>query len=250
MKKILENFLKLFFPPACAACRKPISAACGADMLCAQCLADIEKVVSPICTVCGTPFISSMGPDHICAKCMEIRPVFDSARALFIYRGTVKKLIHRTKFQGDGYALRALCILSGQAMTISDFSAWSAIVPVPLHISRLRSRGFNQAVSMARRLLPRNSINTRLLSRTRNTRPQMYLSVAERRANIRGAFSVGERLVEGDGLLLFDDIFTTGSTVESAAAALKNAGAGRVDVLTLTCAVKRGRQPDSAGIFG
>lgn len=236
---MVENFLGLIFPPACAACGKLLPSIRIGDMLCGQCLSDVEPVVSPVCTVCGTPFISSAGPDHICGICMKNRPAFHGARSLFIYRGTIRKLIHRAKFNGDGYALKALCRLSAKAMESVDLPKADMIIPVPLHISRLRSRGFNQAASMAGRLFPVKMVQLNLLSRTKRTLPQMNLSVADRHANIRGAFTVVPDILDGERLLIFDDILTTGSTAEGAAGTLEKAGAGRVDIFTLARTVKK-----------
>ncbi len=241
MNIFLENFLNMVFPPSCASCRKSLSGAAGFEVLCPECRADIEVIASPRCTVCGIPFTSFEGPDHVCGKCIGKRPVFDSAISLFVYKGTVRKLIHRAKFHGDGYALNVLCMMAGNILKSFNFPDDTTVVPVPLHISRLRDRGFNQAVSMAGNLFPGTMVRVDILARVRNTTPQMKLSVSERHANIRGAFSVRRSVAEsvaGKSVLIFDDIRTSGATAENAAKELKKAGAARVDVLTLSLAVR------------
>lgn len=239
---MLEDFMGLIFPPSCAACGKLLVHERTGDLLCRQCLAGIEPVGSPVCTVCGIPFVSSAGQDHICGRCMKNRPCFHSSRSLFIYSGTVRKLIHRTKFHGDGYAMKALCRISARAMKTAELPQVDMIIPVPLHVSRLRARGFNQAASMAKRLFPAKTVNVDLLSRIRLTVPQMNLSASERHANVKGAFGVVHGQAGGKRLLVFDDIFTTGSTVDSAVQALERSGARRVDVFTLARTLRTGHQ--------
>jgi len=243
VKTLLENLLFLLFPPACAACRTHLPQAQAGYMLCPQCLEDIEYIISPHCTVCGIPFVSTTGQDHVCGKCMISPPSFDSARAMFVYSGTVRKLIHRIKFQADGYALRVLCEMCRSQF--QDRMMTTTVVPVPLHRARLRERGFNQAASLAGRLFPSDTISLKLLERTRNTRPQRKLSASQRHVNIRGAFRVTENesgpSVSGMKITLFDDILTTGSTVESAAGELRRAGALRVDVITVARAVQHSK---------
>ena len=242
LKVFWEHLLFLFFPPSCASCRAPLAYGQAGKMLCPECLSGVECVTSPRCNICGIPFSTSTGPDHLCVRCMEKPPSFDSARAVYVYKGTVRRLIHRVKFQGDGYALKCLCAMFRQAFIQHEMALDVPVIPIPLHRIRLRDRGFNQAVSLARRLFPAGQVQVELLERTRNTRPQMRLSVSERRVNIRGAFSVRggghESLFKSAGVILFDDIMTTGSTADSAARELKKAGAQRVDVITVARAVR------------
>jgi ComF family protein len=174
---------------------------------------------------------------------MKKPPSFDSARAFYVYSGTVRRLIHRVKFEGDGYALKALSVMGRQAFKSHEAVPNVPVVPVPLHRIRLRKRGFNQAAALANRLFPAGTVHMELLERTRNTRPQMKLSALERHNNIRGAFRVrcGELdslVTATGGVILFDDILTTGSTAGSAARALKRAGAPRVDVITVARALR------------
>ncbi len=251
MKRLLENFLDLVFPPVCAACRTPL--ATRGKFLCTECLSDVRKVESPRCTICGIPFESRFGPDHTCGKCMKRRPSFRQAVSCFIYAGTVRRLIHRIKFDGDAYASRALCSLSAEVMQTSILQgipladaikgSGVMVVPIPLHIARLRRRGFNQAVTMAGRLFPKDKVYVNILRRTRDTRPQMQLSVRQRHDNLRGAFRLRhdrERVVKGADIILFDDILTTGATMENAACEFMRAGAASVYVLSLSRAVQQG----------
>lgn len=248
MKRLLENLLGLLFPPVCAACRLPLPTM--GKFLCAECLSGVKQLESPKCSICGLPFESRSGPDHICGKCMKRRPSFKQAVSCFIYKGPVRKLIHRIKFNGDAYASRALCSLSAevirasilQEMSITNIirGAGVMVVPIPLHIARLRRRGFNQAATMAASLFPKDKVYVDILQRTRDTRPQMQLSERQRHDNLRGAFRLRHNrqgVVKGANIILFDDILTTGATMENAACELVRAGASSVCVLTLSRAV-------------
>ncbi len=157
---------------------------------------------------------------------------FDVVTTAFVYTGVARTAVHRLKFRG----LRALAPVMASAMAGSVRSEFSAdvVVPVPLHRSRLRERGYNQAQLLADRLgvalgLP---LDTRLLSRVRQAGTQVDAgSATVRQANVRGAFEAAQR-ASGFRVLLVDDVTTTGSTLDSAAGALKEAGAAAVHCVT------------------
>jgi len=145
--------------------------------------------------------------------------------------------ISRFKFGGVARLARPLgALLADYADPEFPFSAVDLIIPVPLHPRRLRERGFNQSLLLARQVGKRRSIplNFTALHRTRQTQPQTQLSGAERRKNVRGAFEVRQaEVVGGKRILLVDDVFTTGATVQECASVLGEAGASEVHVLTL-----------------
>jgi len=139
--------------------------------------------------------------------------------------------------------LEAIGWLSGQSTLLQDIDTPDIILPVPLHIKRLRQRGFNQALVLARRLFfdDRKKLRFNLLSRQADTASQTGLSGIERRKNLKNAFRVeSPSKIAGRQILIIDDVFTTGSTVNECAKALKAAGAKRVDVLTICRADKFG----------
>ncbi len=162
-------------------------------------------------------------------------------RALGYYEGPFREAIHRWKYQGKTY----LTPLLGEWMARGVFEHWEAdgfdlVIPVPLHLHRLRARGFNQALLLAKELGRRTGIPylKRVLEKSKPTVPQVSLSGAEREKEIRGAFRLsGEERVRGKCILLVDDVFTTGATVNECARILLSGGAKRVDVLTLAHAL-------------
>ncbi len=131
-------------------------------------------------------------------------------------------------------------ILATNCQRFLDLSAYDLLIPIPLHKSRLRERGFNQALVLAREIekrfpLPLDYLN---LQRIRDTQPQINLKEKERRKNVRGAFGLREKQkVKGKRILLIDDVYTTGATVNECSRVLRKGGAKRVDILTLARAV-------------
>ncbi len=194
-----------------------------------------------ICPRCGRPFPSR--PDHLCGRCLARSPAFDRARSCAVYARSASdaplaRALHGLKYLGDVSCARPLTrILFERA---PHDRTYDAVLPVPLHIDRLRWRGFNQAILLARPLARRLRAELRVdgLVRVRPTTPQIELGVRERQSNIRGAFAVARDWSPRDlRLLLVDDVFTTGATVEECSRTLRRAGAASVDVLTLARAL-------------
>lgn len=239
MKPFTIALLDFFFPPLCHVCRKFIPGA-GRLHICQLCLEAIPVVSHPFCTVCGVPFYGS-GNDHYCGACLKMPPSFDAARAAIIHEGPARTLIHAFKYSARTHLRRPLALLIVEHLT--DFIAErkpDLIVPVPLHVRRLRSRGFNQALLLGE-LLAREwqlPLQRRAMRRIRWTEPQITLAADQRRENVRGAFVVAEAaVVQSKRVLLVDDVFTTGSTVEECSKMLKKAGAAEVLVITVSRAL-------------
>jgi ComF family protein len=222
----------ILFPPCCAACQARLHAPAG-DRLCRDCLESIRLIKPPVCSVCGRPFHGPQDTGHVCGECIKNPPSFDTARSVFQYHGPARTLIHRIKYNDDGYALRALSSLAMEYM-LPDHLKPDMIIPVPLHSKRLRKRGFNQSLRLARTIFPHIPLGMDILARTLNTKPQTELSMKERLKNVRNAFKVASPLPEGaEIILLVDDVYTTGATVMACAKALKRAGAKEVHVFTV-----------------
>lgn len=237
---LLKALLDILFPPLCHVCRTFIPDA-GDVHLCAGCTEKIRPLISPLCKVCGAPFLTEGGMDHACGGCITEPPRFAGARAAALFDGPVKELIHGLKYAGTVRFSRPLGLIT--AHRLAPFAAELSpdlIVPVPLHIKRLRQRGFNQSVLLAGILagkwglpLVRNN-----LRRIRWTEPQINLPADERRRNVRGAFALHDPAgLKGKRVLLVDDVFTTGSTVNECTRVLKRAGADGVFVVTVARAL-------------
>jgi ComF family protein len=195
--------------------------------------------------------------DSLCASCRQGEQEFDLARSYGLYAGNLRKAILHLKFHRRvflGHRLGALLVRAWQALPEPDSAI---VVPVPLHPSRRRRRGFNQAELLARGLVRRLGKEERrqglrlvagALRRIRATVPQVGLSVSARRENVSGVFSVGRpEQVRNRTVVLIDDVMTTGATLSACAAALKQAGASRVLALSLARATPQFPDVESSG---
>jgi ComF family protein len=168
---------------------------------------------------------------------------FTTARALGYYEGPLQEAIHRWKYQGR----TPLTALFGEWMAGAFQRHWhpssvDLLVPVPLHTHRLRERGFNQALLLAKEISRRTGIpyQKRILQKRKPTPPQVNLSGSEREKGVKGAFWLTEKKgADGLSILLLDDVYTTGATVNECSKVLIAGGAKRVDVFTLAHAIKR-----------
>lgn len=233
MTSYLEAVKDLLFPPTCLGCARRLVTS-RPPLFCADCLAAVVYLDSPCCTCCGTPF--PIGADHLCGACLVQAPAFDRARSLLLYQPPVATVLRTLKFGGQLTGLTTLAALVTQSTFMDHFTPPDYILPVPLHLNRLRQRGFNQARIIAASCLPqwRDRVKTDLLLRIRPTVPQTHLSGQERRSNLKKAFIPANGVqLEEKRILLVDDIFTTGSTVNECSQALRRAGAARIEVFTL-----------------
>lgn len=240
VRQFFLGLLDIFLPPICHICHSFIPDS-GKLHICPECFAGLSHISSSLCPLCGIPFIGA-GDNHICGDCLRNRPNFDSAHATFLYKGEIRNLIHSFKYNQKTH-LRyplALMILDDISKLMLDQQP-DLIVPVPLHRSRLRQRGFNQAVLLGQILSQKLAVPILYdsLIRIRRTEPQIELSGNERRVNVRGAFAVKRGdLVAGKRIMLLDDVMTTGSTMNECANELKKAGALTVWAVTVARTVK------------
>jgi ComF family protein len=206
------------FGGTCFLCRGAASA-----LLCPACDADLPRLGGPRCPRCA---LESPGGE-ICGRCLSEAPHYDATVAALAYEFPADTLVHALKFHGElalaGY-LGNLLLQKIEPLTTD------VVVPVPLSADRLRSRGYNQAVEIARHITHRHgraTLDLELCVRSRDTPAQMDLPYAERRRNVRGAFRC-TRSLAGRRIAVVDDVMTTGATLDELAAVLKAAGAAQV----------------------
>jgi len=235
VKQLFHALLDVFLPPICHICHSFIPNA-GTLHICKTCRDSLPLVSSPLCPVCGIPFIGT-GSDHRCSACLSNPPHFDTARAHFLYEGPIRDLIHSFKYNRKTHLRNPLALMTLEGMSVFLVNQNPhLIIPVPLHRSRLRQRGFNQAVLLGRAISHQLSLpmSPNTLARTRPTEPQIDLSAAQRQVNVKGAFTVSKPdQVAGKRILLLDDVMTTGSTMNECAKELKKAGADVVIAATI-----------------
>lgn len=229
----------MLLAPACVSCDALLDAPLDGPV-CRECWQAIPVLHPPLCDGCGEPLAPWRRQDidrGRCARCRRAPRAVSRVRAVGAYDGTLRLIIHALKYGGRrslAGRLGALMRLHGGDVLLGA----DAVVPVPLHGTRLRGRGFNQAADLARPLgLPA----VRALVRRRATPPQADLPSAQRHANVREAFAATRAMRRWSGatLVLVDDVCTTGATLEACARALREAGAADVRALTAARAVRR-----------
>ena len=208
----------MFFGGSCFLCR-----GAAEDLLCERCDADLPRLERERCPRCALE--SPAGA--VCGRCLARPPAFDATIAALSYRFPTDVLVHALKFRSE----LALAVLFGKLLgeRVAMSERVDFVVPVPLYTGRLRERGFNQAMEIARPLArsTRARLAPELCERIRDTPAQLGLPLEERRKNVAGAFNC-PKLIEGASVALVDDVMTTGSTLDEAAATLKRSGAARV----------------------
>jgi ComF family protein len=239
MKSLVAALADLLFPPCCLGCERRLDSS-RPPLFCADCAAHLAFIRSPLCYCCGNPFVT--GADHLCGDCLAGHQAFDLARSLFHYQPPIAHLIRALKFRGNLAGLVSFRALINQENFSATFTEPDLVLPVPLHNSRLRERSFNQALLIAKNCLPQwqGKIAASLLLRHRPTSPQTSLTGKERRLNLRQAFTLSNPTkITGAKVLLVDDVYTTGSTVNECSRILRKAGAMRIEVFTLARSVAR-----------
>ncbi len=236
IKGWLNAGLAFFYPEACQLCGEARATA-AAGFVCAECKSEVRFVQPPFCERCGRPFEGEITNTFECTNCRESELHFRCARSAVIARDKVLDVIHRYKYHRALWFEPFLAeLLIQQAKPELAKEKWDCIIPVPLHPAKEREREFNQAERLARRLGEATAIPVEncLLRRVVATRTQTQLSRQERIANVRNAFaSATATNLQGQRLVLIDDVFTTGATTSACARVLIGAGAREVCVWTL-----------------
>jgi len=228
-----QGVQRILLPPHCLLCDQRSD---GVGDLCSGCRADLQRNLI-CCPRCALPLQT---PAPLCGECLQSEPPFAAAFAPFVYAHPFDLLVTKLKF---GRSLAAGRVLAGLWLAASNElpALPQMLVPVPLHPDRLRERGYNQALELARPLarVLRVPLKANLLERTRATPAQTNLDAKTRRRNMRGAFTINATgLPPAAHVALIDDVMTTGATLRECARVLKRAGVARVDVWALARAPK------------
>lgn len=236
--KSCRRFINWLLPFQCPGCRK-FTVERG---MCGSCWGKLTFLSDPCCAQCSYPFSFFVQEGALCGKCLATPPLFQKGLSVFIYDTVSKNLILKFKHGKD---LSLLPLLSEWLFQRGKpfFEAADLILPVPLHWTRLWMRRFNQAALLAKNLSQKTGIpyTPTLLKRTRRTPSQGHLNVKQRIANVARAFKVDSReqlLLKGARIILVDDVYTTGATLEACAKVLLAQGARCVMVLTLARVVR------------
>ncbi|MEM1040621.1 MAG: ComF family protein [Pseudomonadota bacterium] len=233
VQRAFSSLCDVLVPPVCLSCENHVS---QQGMVCAECWSQLSFLEPPWCAVMGTPFAYDLGEGAQSAYAIAYPPPYDKARAAVIYTDRARHMVQGLKFSDR----TDLAPWMAQWMTrvgADVFEDTSVLVPVPLHRGRLWQRRYNQSAELARHVgrLTGLSYQPDWLSRIRPTRQQVGLGRKERVRNVQGAFRVDDAQklhVKGRHIVLVDDVFTTGATLEACTRALRRGGATRVSCLT------------------
>ncbi len=221
----LWRSLDWIYPPDCASCGEP------GYRLCPECQAKIRFIRGKRCALCGEP---TRGAAERCKPCQVSLPPYTAMRNLAYYEGVIRDCVHALKYQHNQGLGE---YFSGMLASLVREAGWAPdlVMPVPLSAQRMAQRGFNQAACLARPLAAHLGVRYHPygIMRTRDTPSQVGLSGEARRRNVAGAFTASTEVVAGRKVLIVDDVMTTGSTMETSAGALREAGADAVYCLTL-----------------
>lgn len=232
LREWCNGVLRVVYPVHCPVCDEIVDE--PGEKVCAECLRKIKLLTPPWCMRCGRKVQDG---EEYCRDCRGSRHVFDRGRALYEYADAAAS-IYRFKYAGR----REYADFFGEEIAeyLGDFIRQiqpDGIVPIPLHRRRYAKRGYNQAELLASETGRRLGIPVypKMLVRVRNTVPQKKLNPQERQNNLKKAFNIGRNDVKLKVILVFDDIYTTGSTIDEAARALREAGAEKIYFITLAC---------------
>lgn len=240
LQKKFGSFLKLaelvFFPSVCKLCSRLLEFP-DERIICRSCLQGLKPRRTSFCLCCGK-FFDDSGEPHFCRKCVLQRPVFSVHRSCGPYSGSLKNTIILFKYRGYRVLDKALATFVLQTLGREESLWWGLdnIIPVPLFSEKQKKRGFNQASELARELARQKDIELieGQLIKVKRTPPQTSLEASERRKNLKGAFEVvHDQGIKGKTVLLVDDVYTTGSTLQECSLALIKAGALEVRALTI-----------------
>lgn len=229
---MLHSVSKLLYPPRCPGCDTVIRPA-SISYCCSDCRNKLPFIHHPYCFKCGKPIKKT---EEYCPDCRKTRHEFDQGRAAFLYLSIMKRAVYHMKFMNRRDYLDFFAAAMTECVQ-KNLPAWKpeVILPVPMHSSKLKSRGYNQSELLATRIADLTGIpvNNSLLYCARKSGEQKTLSREERRRNLQGCFKVKKDQEIPVRVLLIDDVYTTGSTMDELARILKLAGVREVYFLVL-----------------
>ncbi|MBT9160725.1 MAG: hypothetical protein DDT26_02021 [Dehalococcoidia bacterium] len=225
LTQIRDLLLDLIFPRRCIGC------GAEGELLCLSCLNLFPRLTPPYCQCCAVPFSGG----RLCPNCLKSPPAIDGIRSVFLHRGLARDAVRHLKYRNLKALARSLAELMAEYLVSNPLPA-DIMVAVPLHSKRVRQRGYNQSDLLAEELSRLINLPTASGSfvRLRNTPSQVSLGAEARHSNVQGAFHCKNPVYQGKGVLLVDDVCTTGATLNACAVALKGAGAASVWALTLS----------------
>lgn len=225
------------FPPVCVHCRGLVEPEGAYRHVCAPCAAQLDFVTAPQCEVCGHPFYGEVEGERMCPHCEGLSPAFRAGRTAVLFKGPARALVIELKYHRGLHVLTDMEVIFRAAEAVCAHVRGGTLVPVPLHARKLRERGYNQTALLAEALARAAGGATQvthLLRRVVDTPTQTAFDRRTRLANLKNAFALasGASITPDHHYILIDDVFTTGSTLNSCAHVLRRAGCLNLDVVT------------------
>lgn len=237
LKLLGREILDLFYPRDCVNTGNPLPGENKYRYLSEASLNEIHWAKGPACATCGLPFAGFVQGRRLCPNCKELEPVFSSGKTAFMLKGPTRKLIHELKYHNGFHLLPDILELVKEVPGYIGYMENAILVPVPLHKSKLKKRGFNQSLLLAQALakVVPNAQVMELLKRVKQTKSQTFLRRDERVNNVKNAFALLPKYAINKSLryVIIDDVFTTGATLNACAATLRKNGASNINILTL-----------------
>lgn len=235
VRKINIDFFKdMLFPSRCVVCECLLDS----EGLCSDCWSKIRWISEQKCRICSQPFTVEIDSvDSVCAQCLSKPPNFDKAVSVFVYDDFSKKIVLKFKHSDATYLAEILSKLMFRS-AILEIESSDLIIPVPIHFMKRLKQKYNQSELLAQKISKISGVKCepRILKKIKQTSPQEGLSGIQRRKNVIGSFGIDDTykyLLKDKRILLIDDVFTTGSTVDECSKILKKHTAKEVIVLTL-----------------
>ncbi|HTJ78176.1 MAG TPA: double zinc ribbon domain-containing protein [Rariglobus sp.] len=236
LRQLVHGLGDVVFPPVCVQCGEVVE---GGSLrhVCVRCEPMIHRVEAPHCTTCGSPFFGEVEGERLCPHCDGMRPAYHEGRTVTLFKGPSRALIHELKYHHGLHVLADIEVVVRTSPHVADFIRDAILVPVPLHPRKERERGYNQTGLLAEAFAKAAGGTTRvesLLKRVIDTPSQTTFDREARRTNLKNAFALrsGATITPASPYILIDDVFTTGSTLNSCAGVLRRAGALNLCVVT------------------
>jgi len=232
----LRGAMDVFFPPVCVHCRAVVEDS-ELPHLCARCVARIEWVRPPHCATCGHPFYGVVEGERLCPHCEGLHPAYREGRTAVLLKGPARALVHELKYHRGLFVLADIEAIFRRLNWVRAWLQDAVLVPVPLHPRKERERGYNQSRLLAEHLaqaMDGKIMVKNILRRVIDTESQTYHDKKTRLANLKNAFALapGAAITPAQHYVIVDDVFTTGSTLNSCARVLRRAGCMNLDVIT------------------
>ena len=235
VKKILHEGIEIIYPPTCPICTQVLDKNMNEKVfICEKCRKKLSYIESPRCLKCGKPIENA--ETEFCYDCSRVEHIYSQGVGVWAYTDEIKNSLYQFKYHnkreyGEFYGLE---LKNRYEAIIKNWDA-DVLIPVPLHKSKLRKRGYNQAEIIANSIgkfldIP---VDSQLLNRNKKTLAQKELNDKERLKNLENAFNIGEKVVKYNKVIIVDDIYTTGTTIDSCSKILIDAGVDKVYYISL-----------------